>query len=88
MDISYSAKVNNGMLYIITPDEVHMVPVSSIKSLKRSGNKVYLAHEDTILALPEDCYHFIALALANAPETTRHYKLELGGNFLHYTREV
>lgn len=81
MEIPYSAKVNNGVLYIITPDEVHMVQVSSIKSLKRADKKVYLKHEDTTLILPEDCYHFIALALANAPDITRHYKLELGGRF-------
>ena len=83
--INPSAKVNNGILNIVTHNCLYRVPVEEIKCISVINGKVYVNYNGRSLTLHESYYPIIADALCNAPETTQDVKFS--GQLVKYERE-
>lgn len=71
------AKVNNGVLYIVTPSIMYNVPLHSIQTITVANGLVYVHYSDyfngrgrATIQLHETYYPIIAEAICNAPNTT------------------
>ena len=80
-----SAKVNNGILNIVTPNCLYRISVDAITCISVINGLVYVNYNGRSLTLHESYYPIIADALCNAPEITQH--TTVSGELVKYERE-
>lgn len=71
------AKVNNGILHIVTPSVMYNIPLHSIQTITVAAGLVYVHYFDQFaggrrssIQLHETYYPIITEAIYNAPDTT------------------
>lgn len=71
------AKVNNGILHIVTPSVMYNVPLHSIQTITVAAGLVHIHYFDRLtggrrstIQLHETYYPIITEAICNAPDTT------------------
>lgn len=72
MQVTPYAKVNNGILFIVTPNKMYKVGTRFIKTVVVENGLVHIHSTSGITTLDESYYPLITDALTNAPSITRY----------------